>query len=515
MTDPPGAAVTIGEGAEDERLQRGRIVQHAREFLMHLDAMGRQLTIYDPGNAAVRQSLERLIEDIRALQAETGEIALAFADGHAFVNGVWVRASRRTWEAAVNLTERLKGLGSRGLVLEEGVADVVILELAQLLRKQRPGEDLEALEARADRLQGVRLLPLPSQADLARMGNSAARQEAVDVFREGLLTLSDADLATLDLFLRRRQRALVKRLVALCEESPEEALALTAMRDPSLPAQAHSLMVCIYAVTLGRQLDLSRRTLVRLGVAALSHNLGEALVDSELFSAARELSPGERGELESHTVRGALHVVTHHGLAAPALERALASLEHHVHHDGRGGYPYKTTRPAHLFSRIIAVADVFDALSQERPWRKAWAPDQAVKLVLRRAGRQLDPVLVRAMVKLIGRYPPGSLVELDTGVHAVVLGPGKGLRPLERPRVLLITDERGQRLRTPVAVDLGERHPKRRAWLRTVVRARNPELLGEPVARLLFGPRLETPPGRMDIDEARELKRRRRQRPES
>ncbi len=503
------AALTIGAGAEDERQQRAQVVQHAREFLMHLDALGRQLTLYDPGNAAVRRTLERLIADVRALQAETGEIALAFADGHAFVNGVWVRANRRTWEAAVNLTDRLGRLDSRGLVLEEGVADQVILSLAQLLNNPSQGHDIDALEARADALDGVRLLPLPSDADRARMGRGAAREDAVDLFREGLLAVADQDLADLDLFLRRRQRALVKRLVALCEESPEEALALTAMRDPCLPPQAHSLLVCIYAVALGRQLDLSRRTLIRLGVAALSHNLGEALVDSDLFAANRELSPGERDELEAHTLRGALHVVTHHGLAAPALERALASLEHHLHHDGRGGYPFKTNRPAHLFSRIIAVADVFDALSQDRPWRQAWAPDQAVKLVMRRAGRQLDPVLVRAMVKLIGRYPPGSLVELDSGAWAVVLGPGAGLRPLERPRVLLISDDDGQRLPTPVAADLGERHPQRRAWLRTIARTRDPKRLGEPVVRILFGPRLETPPGRMDIDEARELRRRR------
>ncbi len=506
MSDRPTGLV-VGEGAAADRRARARVVQLARELLLHLDAMGRQLAVHDATNAAVRQSLERLVHDVRALQAETGEIALAFADGHAFVNGVWVRASRRTWEAAVNLTERLEELSARGLVLDEGISDEVLLGLAQVLRRPRRGEDSEVALRRVEALEGVRMLPMPTAADRARMGRGLAREEAVDLFRDGLLAVTGEDLAQLDLFLRRRQRALVKRLVALCEESPEEILGLTAMRDPSLPPQAHNLMVCIYAVALGRQLDLSRRSLVRLGVAALSHNLGEALVEPELFARQDELSPGERDEVEAHTLRGAVHVLHHHGFAAPSLERALVAMEHHVHHGGLGGYPYRSGRPGHLFSRIIAVADVFDALAQDRPWRAAWPPDQAIKLVLRRSRGQLDPVLVRTLVRLVGRYPPGSLVELDTGERGLVLGPGRGLRPLERPRVLVLTDEDGDWLPTPVAVDLGERHPRRRAWLRTITRTRDPSSLGRPVPPLLFGDRLEVAPGRMDIDEARALER--------
>ena len=173
-------------------------------------------------------------------------------------------------------------------------------------------------------------------------------------------------------------------------------------------------MVCIYAVTLGRQLDLSRRTLIRLGVAALSHNLGEALVDSELFSARRQLSPGEREELEAHTVRGALHVVTHHGLAAPALERALASLEHHVHHDGRGGYPYKTNKPAHLFSRIIAVADVFDALRTHRPYRPGMPVPKIIEIMTGDVGTFFDADILEVFLDQVisrGTPAPAALAE--------------------------------------------------------------------------------------------------------
>jgi HD-GYP domain-containing protein (c-di-GMP phosphodiesterase class II) len=287
----------------------------------------------------------------------------------------------------------------------------------------------------------------------------------------------------------------------MAEETPDDLLALTVMRDPSLPTKAHNMMVCIYSVCLGRLMDLARKDLLRLGMAALNHNLGETLLPEEIFAADRELLPHERSRVEQHPVLGMAHLLNHYGFGAPIVERALASVEHHMRFDGEGGYPFPTGREQHLFSRIIAVADVFDALCSARPHRAAFPPDQAVKLVSKQANRQLDPVIVRRLLWLVGRYPPGSLVELDTGEWGLVLSPGQGAYPMVRPRVLLISDEDGYELEMPIAVDLGERHPRRRAWLRTIARTGDPVAMGVHVASYFFGDRLELEPGRLDADE--------------
>jgi hypothetical protein len=177
----------------------------------------------------------------------------------------------------------------------------------------------------------------------------------------------------------------------------------------------------------------------------------------------------------------------------------VASIEHHRWAEG-GGYPNLVRHEPHVFARIIAVSDVFDALCQQRPFRECYPPDQSIKLVGRFAGAQLDPALVRTLLRMLGKYPPGSLVELDTGEYALVLGPGRGAQPLNRPRVLLLTDDEGYEIEPFLAVDLGERHPRRRAWLRTVMRARDPRKLSQPVSAYLLADRLDVPPERLDLD---------------
>ncbi len=500
FTDPlhVGAAPP-SETADRERRQT--VSRKARDLLVHIDTLGRLLSIHAPGNAAVQSALRDLVRDVGELQARGEDLSLVFAEGHAFVNGVWVRASRRAWDAAVMLTERLGSLEGRGLVLESGAAAETLLALTEFLRERPPEGKSGAEHFREANLPGIRLIPMPSGADRARAGRSDKREEALEVFQEGLETVTRAELANLDLYMRRRQRALVQQLIRLAEENPEDLLSVTVMRDPTMPAKAHNMMVCIYSVCIGRLMDLSRRDLLRLGMCSLNHNLGETLLPEEIFGTERELMPSERQRVEQHPLLGVTHLLRHYGFGAPIVERALTSAEHHMRFDGEGGYPFAAGRAQHLFSRIVATADVFDALCSPRPHRHAYPPDQAVKLVSRQAGKQLDPVVVRRLLWLVGRYPPGSLVELDSGEWGLVIGPGHGAYPLVRPRVLLISDEDGYELPTPIVVDLGERHPRRRAWLRTIARTRDPYRIGVQVASYFFGDRLEVEPGRLDIDE--------------
>jgi HD-GYP domain-containing protein (c-di-GMP phosphodiesterase class II) len=498
---PPAdeSGTPTGDQWQEDRTRRREVARLARLFLVHLDTLARLLVTHDPNNSAVRAALQQLEENLGALRELEGDVAIVFAEGHAFVNGVWVRATKRAFEAASVLTDGLSDLDGRGIVFQKDGGLGGVVGLARLLRlARRDSTDDERREA-ARALPGLQLIPV-SGADQARGSSVQARDKALTILKEGMETLSRMELANLDLYLRRRQRALVRTLVQMAEESPEELLAITAIRDPTLPPSAHSLLVAIYSICMGRSMDLGRRDMMRLGVAALNHNLGEAAVGERVFAERRELNSHERSLVEQHPLLGLDHLLSHYGLGAPSVERALVSAEHHVHWEGTAGYPLEPGRPTHLFSRTVAVADVFDALCSERPWRKAYAPDQGVKLLLRQAGRQLDPALTRLLVRMVGRYPPGSLVELSSGEWAIVLGPGAGATPLERPRVLLIADEDGFEHPKPMVVDLGERYPRRRAWLRTITRPRDARKIGLRVVRYLLADRIVVEPVRLDHD---------------
>lgn len=486
------------EAVAADRQRRKKVLGDARNFLLHFGSLVRQLMVHDPTNQAVLGVLGQVETDFANLRAVDGMLTTVFAEGHTFSNGVWVRTSGRAWETAVFLTDTLKNLNARGFVLDEAADRASILRFTQRLREvSRLREPVEERDIDIG-IPGVRLLLIEDREEDGS-DRGRFREQAVEVFREGLLAVNRENLVNLDVFMRRRQRSLVLRLVQMAEDSPEDLLALTTLRDPTLPQASHNLMVTILAIAAGRQMDLRRRDLVRLGVCALNHNVGESLLPPELFEAERELTIDERQVLEQHPLLGTKFLLEEYGFELPIVERAIASAEHHLHFDGCG-YPAIAQDQPHLFSRIVAVSDVFNALASVRAFRDAYPPDQAMKLVHRRSGNQLDPLIVRTLIRVVGRYPPGSLVELDSGEYAVVLGPGRGAEPLLRPRVMLLTDAEGYELDQFIVVDLGERHPRRRAWLRTIVRTRDPGGLDTPVARFMFADRIEREPGRMDND---------------
>ena len=496
------------EAQRQDRARRKAVVQIARRFLTRLGGLARQLQVHADTNNAVQGVLKEVLDDFALLMASNQATVIVFAEGHTFVNGVWVRTTGRAWESAVYLTGALDRRNARGVRFNRGAGPAQILAFTHKLRESAAWR--EPGEARDEDIgiPGIQLLLKPEDAE-ENKDRAKFREQASEVFKEALLALDRKAAPVLNVYQRRRQRALVLRLVQMAEETPEDLLILTTVRDATLPLVAHNLMTTILAISLGRLMDLRRRDLVRLGVCALNHNVGEALLPEGLLAMTRKLSANEREELQRHPLMGMRHLLEHYGYDIPIIERALASVEHHIAFDGASGYPELGHGAPHAFARMIAIADMFNALVSERPQRSGFPPDQAMKLVTRKSASLLDPLLVRLFVRMIGRYPPGSLVELDTGEYGLVIGPGAGLEPLTRPRVLLLTDDVGLELEEPVAVDLGERHERRRAWLRTVVRTQDPSNLAAPVSRYLFADRVERRPLKLDIHDE-ELRARRR-----
>jgi HD-GYP domain-containing protein (c-di-GMP phosphodiesterase class II) len=137
----------------------------------------------------------------------------------------------------------------------------------------------------------------------------------------------------------------------------------------------------------------------------------------------------------------------------PGLDRAsiVVILEHHMRED-LDGYPQR--RPArgqHLSSRIVAVADAYDAMTSKRTYSDARLQDEAMEVLAKNSGTAFDPVLVRLFVKMLGIYPPRSVVRLSSGETGIVLRPGGA--DVLRPYVRVFADPAGVIIE-PYDVDL-------------------------------------------------------------
>jgi putative nucleotidyltransferase with HDIG domain len=182
------------------------------------------------------------------------------------------------------------------------------------------------------------------------------------------------------------------------------------MRDSY--THGHSERVRTYATEIARLMELSPRDIEILEQAALLHDIGKIGVRDSVLLKTASLNAEERAIIERHPVIGdsILHPV---GFLREALESVL---HHHEHWDGNGYPSGQKGEEIPLVARIIAVADAYDAMTSDRPYRQAMDSSAAVSEIRNGSGHHFDPVVVRAFLATIG-----VRMEMDSLAHGMVL----------------------------------------------------------------------------------------------
>ncbi|MBA2302616.1 MAG: HD-GYP domain-containing protein [Acidobacteria bacterium] len=221
-------------------------------------------------------------------------------------------------------------------------------------------------------------------------------------------------------------------------------VALTAMRNYDNYTFTHMVNVAILTMGQARTLGIDGRLLREFGLSALMHDLGKIRTPKDILNKPDKLTEEEFTIMRRHTVDGA--EILRQTPEMPVLAPVVA-FEHHLRLDG-AGYPVGVHRTAlNLATMLCSIADVYDAMRSQRGYQEAFPTDRILAVLKRNDGSQFDQHLVRRFVQLLGIYPPGSLVRLDTGEIAVVVqvhAPDP-----HRPRVRVITTADGARLETP------------------------------------------------------------------
>jgi putative nucleotidyltransferase with HDIG domain len=156
--------------------------------------------------------------------------------------------------------------------------------------------------------------------------------------------------------------------------------------------QSHSYRVSMYAMKLGTHIGLTDRQMEDLRAAALIHDVGKLKVSREVLYKASRLTTEEYEELKSHLTKGFEILRPVSGTLRRVIDIVLA---HHDKYDGTG---YRPTRAEEIpiEARVLTVADVYDALTSDRPYRKAMDPFQARQIIVAGSGKDFDPDVVRA-----------------------------------------------------------------------------------------------------------------------
>jgi HD-GYP domain-containing protein (c-di-GMP phosphodiesterase class II) len=250
-----------------------------------------------------------------------------------------------------------------------------------------------------------------------------------------------------------RSTSAVQGLLDQLVSQPGAAFLLTTMKSHHEYTFYHSVNTAIHSLALGRLAGLDKDDQLLLGMGALLHDIGKICIDVEILGKPGSLNPSDWAEIKRHPQLGGEAILA---AAKPGQEAsAIVAFEHHLRFDGLG-YPATArrhlSRPLHFFSRLVAVTDTYDAITTRRSYRRAETPIRALSVLLNGAGTTYDPDFVHAFTRMLGIYPPGTLLRLRSGTIAMVTHPSDD--PETPPFGVIVADTEGSALVDPEPVIL-------------------------------------------------------------
>lgn len=213
----------------------------------------------------------------------------------------------------------------------------------------------------------------------------------------------------------------------------------------------HSVNVCILSTLTGISLGFDELRLRDLGVGALLHDIGKLMVPPEILNKTERLTLAELDEIRRHPEYGFDILRKNPDVS---LMSAHCAFQHHERYDG-SGYPRSLQdKEIHQFAQIVALADVYDALTSDVIYRKAVPVYEALAIITKAAGSYFEPELVEHFAGNIAPYPIGSVVRLSNNHIGVVVDMSHESKT--KPVVRVIADEQKRRMNKIVEIDLSK-----------------------------------------------------------
>ncbi|MBM7614210.1 HD-GYP domain-containing protein [Alkaliphilus hydrothermalis] len=246
-----------------------------------------------------------------------------------------------------------------------------------------------------------------------------------------------------------RLKVLIRQLIEDLSYNKETMVYLTDIRNIDVYTFGHCINVCIFSLMMGILLDLSQDELVDLGVGALLHDIGKIAVSQEVLKKPSSLDPYEYEEIKTHSIRGYEIIKNIEGISKSSCHVVR---HHHERFNGKGYPDGLKGSDIHLFSRIVAICDVYDALTSNRVYKKKITPHFAVEYLVSMGGHEFDYELVKLFIKHITVYPVGTLVKFNTGESAEIIKINESFPT--RPVVWVKFDQQGEPIEGSRVLDL-------------------------------------------------------------
>ena len=420
--------------------------QAALRLLTVFSGTVKGMTLYPAAHPAIQQPLQELASTVTAALGRSSSLSWGVVDGILFFEDELIIAPsaaiadliKRMQEKEIGRVNLFAGLtfeelqlfvrifSEKGLKIDEigsrmkraNICHITLLRQGEEIFGEKPGEELDE-DAAGD--------------------NLATYVSALNAIRGVCRDIMQGRIPSSTPVIR-----VVERMVDITLRDPSALLGLSMIKDYDNYTFSHCVNVGVLAMALGAALGHDAATVRDLGIAGLLHDIGKTMIPKSILNKPGKLSGSEFEEMKRHTELGSKIIREMEGLS-PRI--AQAALGHHVCYDRRGYPEWARNLPYDRIVDIVAVADSYDAITTLRVYHHPVSPRAALGELQKVAGTLLDGGLVDGFMGMMGKYPAGTLVRLDTNEVAVVYRPN----PLdeETPLVRMLFGADGSRLKIP------------------------------------------------------------------
>jgi putative nucleotidyltransferase with HDIG domain len=418
--------------------------QLAEEMLRRFAAALRAGQLYSKGHPIIGRNLEALVAALQQLHGQAPSVVIGVMGDEIIVGDVPVARG----DTLAGLVRRLKQIAVERITIDRGVSAEEVTALLEAVTSIEPpggGRSPELPTFTHIRVGQVTIEQkiesgTGDMSTFRRMYSEATR--VAEAVWESAKVEGQPDAAG--------ARTMVDGLAQAVSQNRTALLALTTLKDYDNYTFTHMVNVSILTMGQARALGIDGPLLREFGLAALMHDIGKVRTPLEILNKPDKLTDEEFAIMKRHPVDGAeiLRVTPDIPTLSP-----IVAFEHHLRLDGTG-YPAVSRPTLNLCTMLCGIADVYDAMRSRRRYQKSQPSERILEVLKREDGTQFDRHLVRRFAQLIGIYPPGNLVLLNTGETAVVV---KAHAPdPRRPQVKVVVDRDGARLEWPYEISLWE-----------------------------------------------------------
>ena len=468
--------------------EKGTSVEHGHlptklgtEFIMAFYRLLRGTTLYNRNNIIIDRLTQECLGVINQIVKSEGRLFLKIVRDNFFFNNYKVQMKadyysilrgflqemRNRWIGELEFTEEVKG---------EHLKDFIFL-LSGLEEKNEINYLYVNRQVEYRGIEGISVGKLEFFRDEELYVDSKDRKrfsEEVYFKSIGLVKEVVESVRNQKMLNVRKAKRLMQNAVNAIMQDESTLLGLANIKNYDEQTFNHSVNVAIYAMAIGQRIGVPKKYLSHLGMAGLFHDIGKVNIPKEVLEKSGKLSPEELAIVRSHPIIGAETVMRMKEWGELSTRMIDAAFEHHLKFD-LTGYPKPTQkRKITLFGKIIALADFYDVLVRPRgDNRFPYISEKILGIMLERSGKDFDPALVKVFINMIGVFPLGTLVLLNTNEMGIVSHIQEDTELIDRPKVILLQYSDGEYQKGEM-VDLRELDEKAGQYKRTIVKTLNP-----------------------------------------